>query len=183
MRHGTTAGYVLAGGRSSRMGTDKSKLRWRGLTLIEYVAEEVRAASGSVAIVGGEERQGMRVIPDEFPGFGPLGGIATALSDSPADWTLITACDMPELTREWLSALLERAAGQVLVPRTADGQIHPLSAVWHKSSAPHVRATVLSGVHTVKEALLALDCRWADVEDGVVLSNVNTPQDWARFGE
>jgi len=183
MPQGTTAGYVLAGGRSSRMGTDKSRLPWRGVTLIEYIASEVEAAAGTVTIVGGALHGKLRVIPDEFPGFGPLGGIATALADSPAEWTLVTACDMPGLTRDWLLDLLGRAEGQVQAPRTSDGRIHPLIAVWHRSAAPTIREAVLGGIHTVSEAVRALDRRWVEVADVNSVRNVNTPDDWARLRE
>jgi molybdopterin-guanine dinucleotide biosynthesis protein A len=165
------------------MGSDKSRLPWRGLTLLEYIASEVEAAAGSVAIVGGEQVPGLRTVPDEFPGFGPLGGIATALADSSADWTLIAACDMPYVTREWLTELLHNAAGQITLPRTGDGRIHPTIAVWHRSAEPPVRKAVLAGIHTVKEAIQSLDCRWQDLPDARVVSNVNTPAEWARAQE
>jgi molybdopterin-guanine dinucleotide biosynthesis protein A len=165
------------------MGTDKSRLPWRGMTLLEYVARAVEAAAGTVTIVGGTRHPDLRFIDDEFPRFGPLGGIATALADSPADWTLITACDMPGLTGEWLRGLLERAEGQALVPRTPDGRIHPLAAVWHRSAGPKIREAVLGGIHTVREAVQALDCRWLEVADSGWVRNVNTPGDWARLRE
>ena len=183
MPQGTTAGYVLAGGRSSRMGTDKSRLPWHGVTLVEYIAREVEAAAGTVTIVGGTSHGELRVIADEFPGFGPLGGIATALADSPAEWTLIAACDMPGLTRDWLLDLLNRAEGQVQAPRTPDGRIHPLIAVWHRSATPKIREAVLEGIHTVREAVRALDCRWVEVAEVNSVRNVNTPADWASLRE
>src|SRR6058998_1400393 len=95
------AGFVLVGGRSSRMGRDKACLPLQGRTLLEHVAAAVAAAAGSVTLVGSPERYqnlGFRVIADSLPGCGPLGGIHTALGASPADWNLIVACDMPGIS-------------------------------------------------------------------------------------
>src|SRR5579862_3839386 len=97
------AGFVLAGGRSRRMGRDKALLPYRGAPLIAHVAgtvEKVLDDSGHVAIVGAPDRYrdlGYRVLADLFPGCGPLGGIVTALSLAESDWNLIVACDMPNL--------------------------------------------------------------------------------------
>src|SRR5215831_2146120 len=94
-------GYVLAGGASRRMGTPKALLPFRGRTLIEYVAGEVLTAAGNVTIVGRPELYaglGFDAISDAQPGFGPLGGLLTALSSADAEWSLVVACDLPRIT-------------------------------------------------------------------------------------
>lgn len=165
------------------MGSEKARLPFRGTSLIGYVATEVEAATGSVTIVGGGVRPGWRTIPDAVPGFGPVAGIAAALDDSVAEWTLIVACDMPHVSRAWLRQLLDRADGQVLAPRTADGQTHPLCAVWHSSARQAMSEAVAGGVHTVREAIGRLDCRWFELDDARPVLNVNTPDEWARVRE
>src|ERR1019366_6470085 len=93
------SGYVLAGGRSSRMGRDKARLPFRGCDLVSAVAAAVAAAvasvAGNVTLVGHPE---LPSIPDRYPDGGPLGGILTALDHTAADWNLIVACDMPEVS-------------------------------------------------------------------------------------
>jgi molybdopterin-guanine dinucleotide biosynthesis protein A len=76
------AGFVLAGGRSSRMGRDKALLTIDGEALLTRVARQVAAVAGSVTVIGPPERYShlsLEVVPDRTPGAGPLGGIDTAL--------------------------------------------------------------------------------------------------------
>ena len=127
------AGYVLVGGRSSRMGCDKALLPFRGGALAQSVAQVVSQAAGSATLVGDPGRYaglGYPVVPDLFPGEGPLGGIVTALWNTNADWNLITACDMPQLEVDLLCGLLEIARAQplvdALVPVGPEGRPEPL---------------------------------------------------------
>jgi molybdenum cofactor guanylyltransferase len=107
------AGFILAGGRSSRMGRDKAMLEIDGITMIDRAVDLIRRAGVEPVVVGsfGEFPRsiGARVIPDDWPGAGPLGGIATALRNTEAPWNLVMACDMPYVTREWLEFLMDRA--------------------------------------------------------------------------
>ena len=178
-----TAGYVLAGGQSARMGRNKALLPWRGTSLLEHIAREVQAAAGVVTIVGVGDRPGFRCVPDAAPGMGPLGGIAAALSDSNAEWNLITACDMPGLNRVWLARLLQDAGDDVTVPVTADNRLHPLCAVWRSTAAPAVQDALDAGTRTVTDVVRRLRCRTIVVEDEALVANVNTPGDWARFAQ
>jgi molybdopterin-guanine dinucleotide biosynthesis protein A len=162
------------------MGRDKAALEWHGSTLIDLVAGVVLEAVGSVRIVG-REYPPYESVPDRFPGFGPVGGIATALLHSRAEWTLIVACDMPGLDAAWLRSLIAAADGQVTVPRTPDRRIHPLCAVWHRTATDAMMHAVDTGTRAVRSAMSRLDVRLMDTENPTPLVNVNTPQDWAAW--
>src|SRR5690349_1942483 len=100
------AGFVLAGGKSSRMGCNKALLPFRGRTLVEHIASEVSTVTHTVALIGDRALYiilGYPVIEDVFPGRGPLSGIHAALRASGAEWSLVVACDMPEMTAGFLS--------------------------------------------------------------------------------
>ncbi len=107
------SGFVLAGGRSTRMGRNKALLPFRGTTLVEHVAGIVRQAAGSVTLIGDPVQLahlGLPVFPDKLPGSGPASGIYTALTITSTDWNLIAGCDMPAVTSDILLGLLRRAA-------------------------------------------------------------------------
>lgn len=95
-------GFVLAGGKSSRMGRDKALLDWRGRTLLEHMVDLLTSATDLVRVVGRDQ------LPDQVTDCGPLGGILTALRISEADANLVVAVDLPLLTKEFLKYLRER---------------------------------------------------------------------------
>ena len=107
-----TAGYVLVGGRSSRMGRDKAMLPFHGATLAQWIAKQVAEAAGSAMLVGNASTG----IADLYPSEGPVGGILTALAHSDADWNLIVACDMPQADAPFLRRLLDAARSALTLP-------------------------------------------------------------------
>ena len=181
------AGYVLTGGRSSRMGCDKALLPFRGGALVESVARAVELAAGSAVLVGNPrlyEHLGYRAIPDLYPGAGPLGGILTALHDTSADWNLVTACDMPGLSAEFLRLLIDAAAGRpadALVPAGPSGHPEPLCAVYHRRSRQALEGALGRGVRSVRAALEGLRAAVVSVPEVTPFHNVNTPEDWAAY--
>ena len=178
------AGFVLAGGRSSRMGRDKALLELEGQALLERAARRVLAAAGSVAVVGMPERHarfGWPVVEDLRPGEGPLAGIEAALaSPYAADWNLIVACDMPHLDAALLERLLAEARLQrpdCVVAQSARGP-EPLCAVYARGFLDVARRQLDAGRRKVSDAFEGLQVvhLWADKPAAMI--NVNTPADW-----
>lgn len=181
-----TAGYVLVGGGSSRMGRDKALLDFRGASLAETVAATVAEAAGSATLVGSPDRYAQlpyAAIPDLYPGEGPLGGILTALRHSHAEWNLIVACDMPEVDPQVLKRLMEAAQAAdcaVLIP-VADGRPQPLCGVYGRKCEAALEAEFARGVRKVTAALDAAGCVRLPMEETRQFQNVNTPEDWAAY--
>jgi len=178
------AGYVLAGGRSSRMGQDKALLPFRGQTLVHAVARAVEQSAGSAVLVGRAAFGPYRAIPDLYPGEGPLAGILTALADTAASWNLIVACDMPELTAPFLLGLLEAAeasAADALVPAGPSGRLEPLCAVYHGRARAPLEAAFRAGVRKITAALEGVRAVRFPVAEILPLQNVNTPEDWSGY--
>ncbi len=176
------AGFVLVGGRSSRMGHDKAFLMWNSRLLVEDVAAKAASVAGSVALIGKPERYrdlGLDCLPDLRHGFGPLAGIETALESGRGEFNLILACDMPGLRSEWLYRLLQKAreTGALCIAiRDESGAIHPLCAVYTSGCLPIVRNALDTGRLKLLDLLRKLDAIILDIPAAV--SNVNTPEEW-----
>ncbi len=178
-----TAGFVLMGGRSSRMGQDKARLKVGAQTLVEIAAAAVRAAAGSVGLVGGAN-PGLPFewIPDLRAGFGPLAGVEAALLSGRGEFNLIAACDMPDLEPEPLRRLLsaaEESESHCAVAVDAEGRRHPLCAVYHASALGIVQAAL--DEHRLRLLDLVEELAAVDVSTNTVLRNLNTPEEWAQW--
>lgn len=166
------------------MGRDKSRLPFRNTTLADSVAHAVAEAAGSAVLVGSPAHTAWTTIPDLFPGEGPLGGILTALHHTSADWNLIAACDMPELTADFLRGLLaaaEAARADVLMPAGPSGRPEPLCAVYRAAARDTLAAKFDSGVRKITTAFDNLHVVQLPVPGARFLNNVNTPMDWAEY--
>ncbi len=177
-----TAGFVLVGGMSTRMGQDKALLSWDSQYLVEKIAATVAAATGTVTLVGRPERYGhlnIPCIPDSRDGQGPLAGIEAALQSGQAEWNLIVSCDMPDISSAVLSFLLEKAretSASCVAAEDATGQIHPLCAVYHRRCLPIIRRSLAEGRLKLMKVLEDLGAEYLPVPTGLV--NINTPEDW-----
>ncbi len=163
------------------MGRDKARLPFHGGDLVNAVAAAVASAAGNVTLVGHPE---LPSIPDLYPDGGPLGGILTALDHTAADWNLIVACDMPEVTADFLKGLLARAMwspADVLLPYGPHGLPEPLCAVYRRRAREAMEEQFARGVRRVTEGLASLEVEPWVVAEHSYFQNVNTPEDWARY--
>jgi molybdopterin-guanine dinucleotide biosynthesis protein A len=190
------AAAILAGGRASRLhGVDKSALVVGGRPILARQLDALDGLVDDVFVVGGTSAPGLpRVarIADRAPGHGPLGGIQAALHQAgAAACTLIVACDLPFVSRPFLAHLLARALDRegevdVVVPQR-DDRLHPLCAAYNRRVRDAVDRRVGAGALAVQalfdelrvevvgpEAIAAFD------PDGVMLWNVNTPEEYER---
>jgi molybdopterin-guanine dinucleotide biosynthesis protein A len=193
--------YVLAGGASSRFGRDKALVRFDTRPLLLEIIELAHACVAEVLVVAGDGKYSdlgtdLKSIEDQWPGEGPLGGIITALqhtaaADRPAKWNLILSCDMPFLTPEWLTFLVDRARCsapeiQVILPHSAHGP-EPLCACYRTSAADPLKNAFDRGVRKVTQALKQVrtevldESVWKRFDSaGHLFWNMNTPADFAE---
>jgi len=189
------AGYVLAGGASTRFGEDKARVEIGGRPMLARMIELMRGVAESTKIVATEGKYGefgVEVIADCWPGQGPLGGIITAMMATGNaklgwNWNLVLSCDMPFLTREWLAYMAERAqasAAEILVPRSEQG-LEPLCACWRTSAVKELMYAFEDGVRKVTEAMKRLEMEVLDEAEwkrfdsaGRLFWNMNTQADY-----
>ena len=182
------SGFVLTGGHSSRMGTAKALLPFRGGLLGAHIASVVENVCGQVTVVGDPVLYaplGRPVIADLHPGIGPLGGIEAALAASPTPWILVAACDMPALTAEFLQELIREADAQpdadAILPIPPGGPANPLCALYHQRILPRIREAIATGDYKVTRALNGTELRLIAVDSAEPLRNANTPAEWQEL--
>lgn len=187
-------GYVLAGGGSTRFGRDKALVEMEGAPMLLRMRALLSSVSTDVHVISASHKYaaiGVTGIPDRWEGQGPLAGIVTALliteETSAADWNLIIGCDMPFLTREWLSYLAERALvsnAEVVAPESVQG-LEPLCACWRTSAAAKLQDAFDSGTRKITQAMKQLQLEIVDEPDwkrfdsgGRLFWNMNTAADY-----
>jgi len=191
-------GFVLAGGKSSRMGTDKAALPLGGRTLLEHALTVARSVAKEVFILGSPEIYGSYgpTIADIFPGCGPLGGIHAALShvaqaskSGPSNLNLILAVDTPFITPEFLRYLVERTATSSAVVTTPEinAYTQPLCAIYSLDFLPIAEEALKAGNYKIVP-LFPKDRTLVITEQEVrrfafpaeMFENLNTPEDLER---
>lgn len=142
-------GFVVAGGKSRRMGRDKALLPWNGATLLDHTVARLGAVCASVRVLSGTERRyedrGLSVETDAVPDAGPLGGIYTGLLGMGAGTGLFLGVDLPFVTVDLLRRLLELSAGHdAVVPMSPRGP-EPLCAVYRSTCLEPIRRRLAAG--------------------------------------
>ena len=154
-------GFVLAGGRSTRMGQDKALLRLGGRPLIDVALEKLRAlplaADTRVAGARPELASYGMAIADLHPGCGPLSGIEAALTASSQPLNAFLPVDTPLLPAQFLLWMLERAriTGALATIPCINGWPQPLCAVYQRELLGPMSAALTAGDHKVMPVIRA----------------------------
>jgi molybdopterin-guanine dinucleotide biosynthesis protein A len=136
MRELDVTAFVLAGGRSTRMGSDKALLTVGKQTLLERALQTAAAVANQVFIAGSRDRYAQYgdVVEDIFPDCGPLGGIHAALCITKTDLNLMLSVDTPSISSDFLCWLMQqaRASSELMVVPDALGGLQPLAAIYRR---------------------------------------------------
>jgi len=189
-------GVILAGGHSSRMGSNKALLPYRGGRFVEAIHRLLRGIFPEVILVTNNPEQyeflPCRKVPDLYEGMGVLAGIHSGLYHSSNPAMFAVACDMPYLMEGLIRHMAARAdVGGVLIPESPDG-LEPLHAVYGKGCLAAIEATLLSGQRRIVSFFDRCNVSRMNVEQVayfdpsfVSFMNINTPHDYyeLRNGE
>jgi molybdenum cofactor guanylyltransferase len=185
-------GFVLAGGRSSRMGRDKALLPFCGRPMVVIAMSTLAAVCENVSIAGNRDdlmKFGPVVHESRF-GEGPVAGIEAGLQICASEWALFMPVDLPLLppcfVRAWADAVLARPATRAS-HISCGSNLHPALCLLHKDCFAEVFESVEAGKRRVQSILQALEGFWmadvANFADPVAserwLSNINTPDELA----
>ena len=183
--------FILAGGKSRRMGTDKAFALLEGRTLLSRMLDLARQLTSKVHIIGDPAKFApfAPTIEDIFPGCGPLGGIHAALRSSPTDLNVILAVDVPFVSRALLDYLLSRTTSSeatVTVARAAGG-FQPLCAVYRCSFADAAESALRAGHYKIDTLFAPASTQVieeAELEASGfsprIFRNLNTPKELAE---
>lgn len=181
-------GCIMAGGKSSRMGTNKALLTFEGQTLIERTANRFSAWFEQVVVVTNTPEVfaflGLPMVGDRVPGLGPLGGIEAGLTASRYEAAFFAACDMPFLNGglvRYLYSLTGEA--DVVVPRL-EGEFEPMHAFYTRACLPAVRESLDAGVYRITRFYERMKVREVSEQEAApfgapqkLFFNCNTPAD------
>ncbi len=143
------AGFVLAGGQSSRMGRGKALVPLAGRPLVEHALGILRDAGLTPAIAGGQPALAAfaPLVPDHHAAQGPLGGITAALASTSAHWAVFVPVDLPLLPASLLLCLLRHAevTGNPVTVASVNGFVETFPAVLDPALAPLLESELLNG--------------------------------------
>jgi molybdenum cofactor guanylyltransferase len=153
-------GFVLAGGRSTRMGQDKALLQVGGRSLVELALDKLRRVGVAEPRIAGARTDLSSlapVVPDLHPGCGPLSGIEAALAATNKGLNLFLPVDMPLLPARFLHWMLLRAeiTGALMTVPCINGWPQPLCAVYHRDLLRPITASLLGGNYKVMPVVTA----------------------------
>ena len=181
-------GIVLAGGRSRRMGADKSLMMLNGKAMIEYSIDALKPLCHKVVISSNNfiyDFTGCEVWPDELPDQAPIVGIYSCLKRSKTNINIILSCDMPLMSTSFLEYLLTDSADyDVTVPVHGESFIEPLCGIYNQSSVEMLGKFIGQGNFRLNECIRATSHRLVTVgsPDSVfspnLFLNINTPDDF-----
>ena len=183
--------FVLAGGKSTRMGKDKAFLEFKGRILLARALELAAGAGQEVRIVGDPRKFAAfgQVIEDIYRERGPLGGIHAALKSSSTRLNLMLAVDLPFVQPDFLKYLISVARetkALVAVPRAGDG-LQPLCAVYRQEFAQAAEQSLVRGKNKIDALFGEVETRIVGPEEfshagfsGQMFRNLNTPEEFEK---
>lgn len=189
---------VLCGGKSKRMGVDKSQLVFNGKTFLENVIEQVSAVTDLIVLVGDIDfgahqlPSNILITEDERPNCGPLEGIRVGLKQlsKSVDHALVTSCDVPLLKPELIRYLFDRVGKfQAIVP-VGDRQLLAMTAIYRTEAHAIIDQRVAAGQLRVSDLADAIETFKIPVEslkevdpDGDLMTNINSADDYLALLE
>lgn len=193
--HLELTGAVLAGGHSSRFGSNKALFAPDGETLISKAADLLHPLVREVLVSASHANAeayaflGLDIVEDLHPDCGPLGGLEALLDRCATSWLLILTCDMPYVNSDALRTMIHHAQQseggicQESLPRAfawqrSDGSVSPFPLLIERSALSVVRSRMSSDHRSMKGLLGALDTYYILAPFDRLLSNVNRPEDW-----
>jgi len=187
---------ILAGGKSSRIGSDKDKaiLKLNGKRLIDIVISKLKRIVGdNIIIVGPPEKYPSykKVVPDLFNQKGLLVGLYSGLKSSASRYNLVVGCDMPFLKLELLQYMRDKIdSNDIIIPRYAKSYVEPLCAIYSKDCLEVMKRNIKAGILSIRRIFPYLKVKYIEEKEIKRVDpelnsffNINFKEDFIRAEE
>jgi len=178
-------GIILAGGQSTRMGTDKALIQINGKTLLENAIDICKPHCRTIIISSnnsGHELFGYEIIPDEIKNCGPLGGIYSCLKKSVTEWNFVLSVDAAFVPVSFVQFLISETENfDAVVPVHQNGK-EPLVALYHKRCIPEIIKQIETQDFKIHRLFNSLNITFTDSQKWIqkypeIFRNLNRPED------
>ena len=185
-------GIILAGGKSKRMGRDKSLISLGGKPLVSHVQEALHTVCGTLLLISADPRLDALGIPryeDLIPGVGPLAGLYTGLYHSRNEYNLVLGCDTPLVSQALLEYLIDAVEpGDEVVQLATSKSKMPLLACYRRVCMDKILGFIQAGERRMQESVARLETRTLMLTPAMepYAMNINNPDDLRKareFGE
>lgn len=182
MKNNVTA-IILAGGKSSRMGTDKGLVLIKGKHMVEYVIDAVKSCCDEMLIISnqnGYDGFGVKVLKDDIENIGPIGGIYTGLNHSKNNINIVLTCDSPFVDATLISEMLNSYNNDMDVLFLAhQNLIYPLTAIYNKRILKNIKSHIEKGEYKVRTLFKTVNSQKMNLSNinSLKVQNINTQED------
>lgn len=186
MRSESITGIILAGGNSSRFGTDKTQYLLNGKRLINYSIELLLPVCNEIIISTNKpddfKNDGYQTVVDRFVNCGPLGGIFSSLVKSNSEHNLIIGCDMPNLCTDLFRRILDNKNEFDVVMPVHHGNIETMASYFNKTVLNTLEYAILNKKYKITDAITGLKTNFLDIShfefyNNELFKNINYKED------
>ncbi|HJO94784.1 MAG TPA: molybdenum cofactor guanylyltransferase [Victivallales bacterium] len=179
---------ILAGGNSSRMGSDKSQLLVSKKTMVKHIIDQVKPYFKQIIIGANDVAKfqdlNCKIVPDKTEGYGPLMGILSCLESSDYNVNFLLACDIPDINMEFVDKMFLEVNKEydAVVPKSSENFIEPLFAIYKKSIISTIE-DILFKLNKKRISLIFdnINTKYIDFENCDWYHNINTKEDYHNF--
>ncbi|MDP3980548.1 MAG: molybdenum cofactor guanylyltransferase [Chlamydiota bacterium] len=183
LAHQTIEAFILAGGKSSRMGCNKALMRAGRQTMIEYVVEALRPMMRSVSIIAKDPAlyhfPNVPVYKDCIELASPLIGIYTGLQNSRSSFCFFATCDVPDLEHYWIRSMIEHVGESDGICLRSRKGLEPFPSMYNRRIIPVIEKQIAEGQLSVRRLLEQI--RIVDISVPHDFESINTPQQYEHW--
>lgn len=180
------SGVIMAGGKSSRIGTDKGLLKFRGNFLSEYAIHLIDSLLAEVYISSNNrnyEQFNLPIIFDIYKNIGPMGGLHAVLKTISSEYVFIISCDMPFMTKEVVNILISNLGDNDVIIPIVENKLEPLCAIYSRRLFPEIEKRIKHGNYKMQDLILASRTKFVKFENNLVFRNINTKEDLEQIDQ